>query len=62
MNRIIKVVLVCVIHVILNFYEDLFNDVIKKLPQSKYLIRIKKKDRKKHYFGIESTLVANFPL
>jgi hypothetical protein len=45
-----------------NFYEDLFNDVIKKLPQSKYLIRIKKKDRKKHYFGIESTLVANFPL
>ena len=31
---------------------DLFPEVIKKLPQSKYLIRLKKKDKKKHYFGI----------
>jgi len=32
--------------------------MIKKLPQSKYLIRLKKKDKKKHYFGIESMLIA----
>ena len=54
--------MVYITHVIFKFYEDLFNDVIKKLSQSKYLIRIKKKDKKKHYFGIESILVANFPL
>jgi hypothetical protein len=37
---------------------DLFPEVIKKLPPSKYLIRLKKKDKKKHYFGIESYLIA----
>jgi hypothetical protein len=35
-----------------NLITDLFPEVIKKLPQSKYLIRLKKKDKKKHYFGI----------
>lgn len=51
-NKIIKAVLVYKTHVIIFVKIDLFNDVVKILPQSKYLIRIKKKDKKKHYFGI----------
>ena len=39
----------------------MFPDVIRKLPQGKYLIRIKKKDKKHHYFGINSTLVCCSP-
>jgi hypothetical protein len=41
--------------------SDLFPEVIKKLPQSKYLIRLKKKDKKKHYFGIESFVIGCCP-
>lgn len=51
-NKIYKGVLDYIMLVFYNLITDLFPEVIKKLPQSKYLIRLKKKDKKKHYFGI----------
>lgn len=52
--KIHKAVLVYITHVLYLLIKrlDIFPEVIKKLPQSKYLIRLKKKDKKKHYFGI----------
>jgi len=51
-NKICKGALDYIMLVFYNLITDLFPEVIKKLPQSKYLIRLKKKDKKKHYFGI----------